>query len=147
MAAGAWTIYSNLALDESEGEVNFSSGTFVLVLVTNTYSPNVATDAQWSVVSANELPTANGYTAGGVALTVSCTLSGNTVTVAFSNSPNWSALNATFRYGVIVHRAGASLVSTDLLVAYSDLGGGSSLTTNGSFTVNSGTIFTKTHSP
>jgi hypothetical protein len=147
MAAGAWHLYSNVMLAESKKLIDFSSDAFVLVLTTNSYVPNFSTDTQWSAASANELPAANGYTAGGVLLTVTTTLAADADTIAYSNSPNWAALAATFRWGLIVHRAGASLASTDLLIAGSDLGGGSSLVTNGSFTVNAGTITVKTHTP
>ena len=151
MAAGAWTVYSNAALEISKKQMDLSADTFVLTLITNSYTPNANTDALWSAVSANELTTAGGYTAGGVALTsVTDTLATATVTFTSAN-PSWATFTAgPFRYGVIVHRAGGSLVAGDLLLCYSDLGGGSSITgTGGTFTVtmNASGIFTITHSP
>ena len=149
MAAGAFIPYSNAALGISKGSFNLSTDTYVLTLINNSYVPAVATDSTWANVSADELTTAGGYTAGGVALTsVTDTLSTNTVTFTCAN-PSWATFSAgPFRYGVIVRRAGGSLVSGDLLLCYSDLGGGSTITgTGGTFTVtiNASGIFQITH--
>lgn len=150
MAAGAWTVYSKAALAMSKGSYNLASDTYILALITNSYTPAPNTDALWSDVSANELTTANGYTAGGVALTsVTDTLATATATFT-SAAATWSSFSATFRYGVIVRRASGSLVSGDLLLCYSDLGGGSSITGGGgtlTVTMNGSGIFTITHSP
>lgn len=150
MAAAAWTIYSKAALAMSKGSYNLSSDTYVITLITGSYTPNANTDALWSDVSANELTTANGYTAGGVALTsVTDTLTTATATFTSAN-PSWTSFTATHRYGVIVRRAGGSLVSGDLLLCYSDLGGGSNVTfgSAATYTVQLPTgIFTITHSP
>lgn len=151
MAASAWTLYSNAALGLTKGNFNLSADTYVLTLITAGYTPNVNTDALWSAVSANELGTASGYTAGGLVLaTVTDTLTTATVTFTSAN-PAWGTFSAgPFRYGVIVRRAGGSLVSGDLLLCYSDLGGGSTITGAGStFTVNMSAsgIGTFTHSP
>lgn len=151
MAAGAFTVYSNAALGMSKGSFNLSTDTYVMTLINNSYTPNANTDTLWSSVSANELSTAGGYTAGGVAL-ASVTDTLTTATVTFTSaSPSWATFTAgPFRYGVIVRRASGSLAAGDLLLCYSDLGGGSTLTgAGGSFTVTiSGSgIFTITHSP
>ena len=150
MAAGAFTVYSNAMLGMTKGAFNLSADTYVLALLTNSYVPAVATDTTWSTISANEVATGSGYTAGGVVLTgITDTLSGNTVTFTCA-SPSWASMSATFRYGAIVRRAGGALAGTDLLLSYSDLGGGASITgTGGTFTVTiSGAgIFTLTHTP
>jgi hypothetical protein len=151
MAAGAWTVYSNAMLGMSKASFNLSTDTYAITLVTNSYTPAPNTDTLWSSVSANELTTAGGYTAGGIVL-ASETDTLATATVTFTSaSPTWTTFSAgPFRYGVIVRRAGGSLVAGDLLLCYSDLGGGSSITgTGGTFTVTiSGSgIFTLTHSP
>lgn len=150
MAAGAWTVYSNAALEMSKALIDLSSATFVLTLFTTSYTPNVSTNKQWSDISANEVATGGGYTAGGVALTsVTDTLTGDTVTFT-SAAATWATFTATFRYGVLVKRAGGSIANSDLLLCYSDLGGGSSITGGGgtlTVTMNASGIFTITHSP
>lgn len=150
MAAGAWTAYSKSVLALTKGSFNLSSDTLVLILATGSYTPAPNTDALYSDVSANELATANGYTVGGVALSsVTDTLATATTTLT-SAAATWSAFSATFRYGVIIRRAGGSLVSGDLLLAYSDLGGGSNITGGGgtlTVTMNASGILQVTHSP
>ena len=132
MAAGAFTVYGNAKLGMSKKLIDLSADTFVITLVTASYTPVANTDSLWSSVSANELTTAGGYTAGGVVLaSETATLTTGTVTWTCT-SPAWT----TFRYGVIVRRASGSLVAGDLLITYSDLGGGSNITgTGGTFTV------------
>jgi len=151
MAAGAWTVYSNAVLGISKGNFNLSTDNYNIILVTNSYTPAPNTDTLYSAVSANELTTSGGYTVGGVTLaSVTDTLTTATVTFTSAN-PSWSSFTAgPFRYGVIVRRAGGSLVSGDLLLCYSDLGGGSSITGAGgtlTVTMNASGIFTITHSP
>lgn len=151
MAAGAWTVYSNAVLGISKGSFNLSTDNYNIILVTNSYTPAPNTDTTYSNVSANELTTSGGYTVGGVTLaSTTDTLSTATVTFTSAN-PSWSSFTAgPFRYGVIVRRAGGSLVSGDLLLCYSDLGGGSSITGAGgtlTVTMNVSGILTITHSP
>lgn len=149
MAAGSFTLYDNVVLAISDGGINLGSDTLVLTLHTTSYTPAVSTDATWANVSASELTTANGYTAGGVSLSKTNTLASGTVTFTAS-AATWSSFSATFRYGVITRRAGASLASTDKLVCYCDLGGGSSVTGGGgtlTITPNASGIFTISHTP
>ena len=122
-----------------------------MTLHTNSYVPAPNTDALWSDVSATELATALGYTAGGVVLaSESDTLTTATVTFT-ATSPTWAVFTAgPFRYAVITHRAGGSLVAGDLLLCFSDLTGGGSISgVGGVFTVTiSGSgIFAITHTP
>lgn len=151
MAAGAWTVYTQAVVNLGKKTMDLSADTFVLTLVTNSYVPNANTDAAWSAVSANELSTAGGYTAGGVALTgQTWTNSLGTTTFTCAN-PSWATFSAgPFRYGVIVHRAAGALAAGDLLLSYSDLGGGGTITgTGGTFTVtiNASGVFQVTHTP
>lgn len=151
MAAGAWTVFSNAMLGMSKGSFNLATDTYVIILVTNSWTPAPDTNILYSAVSANELTTAGGYTVGGLVLASETdTLTAGTVTFTTA-SPAWTTFSAgPFRYGVIVRRAGGSLVAGDLLLCYSDLGGGTSITgTGGTFTVTiaGGGIFTLTHSP
>ncbi|WP_428485935.1 hypothetical protein [Rhodopila sp.] len=151
MAAGNVTVYSNAALALTKAAMNLASDTFVCILVTASYTPAPNTDATYANVSANEVATGGGYTQGGVVLTsVTDTLSGATVTYNAA-AASWSSATITAQYAVIVHRAGASLASTDLLLSYVNLnsGGGSVSSTNGTFSVtwNASGIFTLTHTP
>ena len=151
MSAGAFTVYSNAVLEIAKGQMNLSSDTFVCTLISNSYTPVPNTDALWSAVSANELATGAGYTAGGQVLTSeTCTLSTATVTFT-SASPSWSSFSAgPFRYAVISRRASASLVAGDLLLCYSDLTGSGSITGSGgtyTITISGSGIFQITHSP
>lgn len=151
MAAGAFTLYSNAVLEISKGQMNLSSDTFVCTLINGSYTPAANTDKLWSDVSANELSTGGGYTAGGQAL-ASETDTLATATVTFTaTSPSWTSFTAaSFRYAVITRRAGGSLVAGDLLLCYSDLTGSGTITgSGGSFTITiSGSgIFTITHTP
>lgn len=121
MAAGPFTQYDNFLLDLGEAKIDLATDTFEVVLLTANYTPAVATDATWGNISANEVATGGGYTQGGVTLpSETLTLSGGKVTWT-AGAISWSAFSASARYAVVVHRAGASLASTDLLVAYVDL--------------------------
>lgn len=150
MAAGAFTVYSNGALNMSKAGFNLATDTLVMTLLTNSYTPAPNTDATWTTISANEVATGGGYTAGGVVLSgVTDTLS--TATVTFTcTAPTWATFTAVFRYAVIVRRAGGALAGTDLLLCYCDCSGGGSLTGGGgtlTITPNASGIFTITHSP
>jgi hypothetical protein len=151
MAASAFTLYSNAVLAISKGQMNLSADTFVLVLVGNGYTPNANTDSLWSAVSANELGTSGGYTAGGKVLaSVTDTLTSATVTFDAAD-PSWTTFSAgPFRYAVIVRRASSSLASGDLLLCYSDLTGSGTITGSGgtyTITLSGSGIFAMTHSP
>jgi hypothetical protein len=192
-ASGPFVLYPQALLEMGNGGFDFSANTFVMILATTSYTPAFATDATYANVSADELPTGNGYTVGGVALTdvtyelssavftgsisgtaltVGSLTSGavaigqavvgvgvapgtiitggsgtawtvnNSQTVASTSlvssmsvfnaaSPSFASFSATFRYGAILSRAGASLASTDKLLFLADLGGGASTTGGG----------------
>lgn len=150
MAAGSFTVYTAAVTEMGNGSFNFSSDTYVMILVTNSYTPAPNTDTHYSDVSANEVSTGSGYTVGGVALSgVSWSASSGTDTFTCT-APTWATFSATFRYAVIVRRGGGSLVSTDLLLCYVDCTGSGSLTGGGgtlTITPNASGIFTGTHSP
>src|ERR1019366_3270670 len=151
MAAGAFTLYSKSVLALSEKLINLSADTFVMTLHTNSYVPAANSDALWSDVSATELATALGYTAGGLVLTSETdTLTAGTVTFT-ATSPSWSAFSAgPFRYAVITHRAAGALVAGDLLLCYSDLTGGGSISGSGgtyTVTISASGVFQITHTP
>ncbi len=151
MAAGAFTVYSNAVLAISQKQINLAADTFVMSLHTNSYIPAPNTDSAWANVSAYELATGLGYTAGGQVLTGEAdTLATATVTFT-AGSPSWAGFSAgPFRYAVITHRAGALLVSGDLLLCCSDLTGGGTITGSGgayTVTISGSGIFNITHTP
>jgi hypothetical protein len=144
-------MYTKAVQSIMNGSMNLSSDTFVMLLVGSGYTLVPNADHLYSDVSANELATASGYTVGGVALaSETVTASGGTVTFT-ATSPSWSSFSAgPFRYAVICRRAGGSIASGDLLLCYSDLTGGGTITGAGgtyTITISGSGIFQVTHSP
>jgi hypothetical protein len=151
MSAGAFTVYTKAIQNIGDGSFNLPSDTLVMALLTSAYTPAPNTDALWSDVSANEVVTGSGYTAGGVVLSgVTWTISTATNTLTCT-APTWATFSATFKYAVIVRRASASLAGTDKLLSYVDgnSGGGSVVVGGGTLTItpNASGIFNVTHTP
>lgn len=122
MPAGNVIPYTTNMTDVAvSGGIDLDSDTIVCVLLGTGYSPNRTTHALWSDISAQEIANGNGYTSGGQAL------SGKTVTHSAgtgtfdADDVSWSSSTITAKYAALVRRAGASLASGDLLVAYLDL--------------------------
>lgn len=137
MAVGNWTVYANAKLNQSQAKYNLASDTFVMVLLTASYTPVVNTDATWANASAYEVATGSGYTQGGQVLTSQTdTLSAGVTTFAAAASA-WPTFTATFKYAALVRRAAGALASTDLLIAYfdSNFGGGSTVGGGGTLTI------------
>ena len=125
-------IYDSAPDDTVRGNLNFSSDTYKLMLVTSSYTPNKATDLKRSNVT-NEV-SGTGYTTGGSATTATITKDtvNHRVDITFS-SVSWTTSTITAAAGVIYKsRGGAS--SADELVAYVDFGGNVT-STAGTFTV------------
>ena len=84
--------------------------------MSSAYTPDVANHTQWSDVSANEI-TGTGYTSGGATIqNALLTRTGKTTTLD-GDDVVWSALNATFRYGV-AYAQGTFGTLTDPLLFY-----------------------------
>ena len=151
MAAAAFLVYTPAVLAMSKGSYNLSTDTYVCTLHTTAYTPAPNTDATWANVSATELATAAGYTAGGVVLAGETDTAAAGVVTFTATSPTWASFSAgPFRFAVITRRAAGALVAGDLLLCSSDLTGSGSITgTGGSFTITiSGSgIFQLSHSP
>lgn len=149
MAVGTYTVYSNTLLNVATAKINLSTDTFVMVLLTSSYTPAADTHSTWSQVSANETSGA-GYNAGGVVLTgVACTLSGALVTFTTA-SGTWNAASFTAKYAAIVKRAAGALAGTDLLIGYVDLNTSGSVTGQGGAFVVSPSVngwFQLSHTP
>jgi hypothetical protein len=108
MAAGVFVF-------PDKAKLNFFSATnllaantanFKLALVTSSWTPANSTDEVWADMSANEITAANGYSAGGGALTgVALTQSSGTVKFT-SNAFVWTASGgsiAAWRRGVVYY--------------------------------------------
>lgn len=113
----------------------FGSGSFKLMLVTSSYTPNEDTHAFRSDVT-NEV-TGTGYSSGGNAITPTVThnTASNNVTVAWG-AVNWATSTITAAAGVIYKVIGSA--ATDTITQYVDFSGNVS-STGGTFTANSGT--------
>lgn len=108
MAAGAFT-FPNLA------KLNFFSATnliganvanYKLALLASTWTPAPTTDEVFATMSANEIAAANGYSAGGIALT-SVALTQTAGVIKFTSAAaQWTATGgsiAAWRYGLVYY--------------------------------------------
>lgn len=147
MAEQPFKVYTLAQKNIETGVFNLTSDTIVCTLHTNTYTPNNNTHETWADVSATELSTGSGYTAGGVTVTTK-TLTAGTATVAFDcDDISWASFSGTFRYAVFTRRAGGSLVSGDKLLGYYDLTGSGNTTGGGgtlTITINASGVFVTT---
>lgn len=116
MAAGNWIMYDAAKAKIGDGTFDMNSHTFKVQLHTNSYTPNRATQAVRADLS-NELTTANGYTAGGVALATPTFNQAAGVATWDAADPSWTASGGSigpFRIAVIYDDTAAS----DDLVCY-----------------------------
>lgn len=105
------------------GNLDLDGDTLRASLHTTTYAPNLDTDGFFDRAT-NELATASGYTAGGVALAglaVSYDAATKQARWTFTN-PSWTfTAGVTFRY-VVLRRARGGAASADELLARVDYG-------------------------
>lgn len=101
------------------------------MLLTND-APNQSTWGQKSDVT-GELSTANGYTAGGVTLTVTSSSQSAGLYTLIANDPTWSATGSIgpFRYAVLYNDS----ASNDELIGYVDFNYSITLSNGQTFTV------------
>lgn len=132
----AYLNYNSLLLDMAQGNVNLSTDTFFMMLVTSSYTPDKKTHKRRSDIT-NEV-SGPGYTAGGIAITVTPTADdANDRLVITFGSPSWPVATITSPAGVIYKRRGGA-ASADELVAYADFGGNIT-STGGTFAVSAPT--------
>ena len=118
MAASAWQVFNSFKKYLGDGTIDMDLHTFKVQLHSSTYVPNIATQTVRADLS-GELATANGYTAGGKALTgVLWTQAGSETYFAAGNI-SWDAVGGalTARYAVIYDDTPTA--PADPLVAYS----------------------------
>lgn len=105
VAAGTWTLPSGARKMLLDGTFDLDSDTFKVALVTS--SSNIgASSTTWSGVT-GEVSNGNGYTTGGVSVTL--TLTGTTsVAVSFATNPVWTASGSgiTARWAVLYEVSG-----------------------------------------
>jgi hypothetical protein len=105
MAAGAWTFPNGARTKLLDGTFDIDSDTWKNALFLST--SNIGTSSTTYAGVTNEHANANGYTTGGIAITLA--LSGTTtVTVDISVDPVWTASGGsiTARWGVIYEVSG-----------------------------------------
>jgi hypothetical protein len=111
-APGAWTLVNGARADILNGTFVVGSG-YKVALVTSTSNIS-ASSSTWAAVT-NEVASGNGYTTGGVSVTLSQT--GTTsVAVYFSSNPSWTASGGsiTARYAVL-YKTGSDVLCYSLL--------------------------------
>lgn len=126
-------IYNSALRDEATGAIDYDTDTFYAMLVTSSYTPNKDTHTKRSDVT-NEV-TGTGYTAGGMAVSVSVAAvdTANDRVVITVASHNWTSSTITARGCVYYKRRGGSS-SADELWFYDDFGADIT-STAGTFTV------------
>ena len=106
MAAGAWTFPDAAKTSILNGDFDFDTDTFNLALHLSTGTQPSSSTTTWAGLATSEHAAANGYTAGGQAITLS--LSGG-ATVTFDGSDEvWTASGGSIvaRWGVIYEVSG-----------------------------------------
>lgn len=105
MAAGFWTFTNGARTSLLDGTFDINSDTWKMALFLST--SNIGTGSTTYAGLTNEVSNANGYTTGGIAITL--TLSGTTtVTVDIATDPVWTATGSgiTARFAVIYEVGG-----------------------------------------
>lgn len=100
-----------------------SSGTFRLLLLTDSYQADMASHSRRSHLT-GELPTANGYTQGGATVTITSATDAATLrhTLTLGGvTGTWTSSSLSARYAAWVHWTGGAS-SADPLLAVLDLG-------------------------
>lgn len=104
MAAGNWTATNNTRTYMLNGTFDWDTDVFKMALFTS--SSNIGASSTTYAGVTNEVANANGYTTGGVTLTIS--LSGTTTVTVDSTDAQWTASGGsiTARYAVIYESGG-----------------------------------------
>lgn len=113
MAAGTWTLTNAGRTSLLNGTFDIDSDSWKVALVTSSSNIGAGTTT-WAGVT-NEVSNANGYTTGGIAVTLN--LSGTTsVTVVFATNPVWTATGSgiTGRWAVL-YEVGGNVLAYVLL--------------------------------
>ena len=109
MAADPFTLTAH-AREAIFEDMNLATDTFNMILIGST--TNVTTSTTYAGLT-GELSTANGYTSGGQACTVTCTYSGSTVTIDCSDE-TWTASGGS----IVARYAALRNVTTGDMLGY-----------------------------
>jgi len=112
MAAGPFVFFESFAEAVADGTIDLDTDTLKVALFTSTFTPNAATQAQFSALT-NQVAAGAGYTAGGEALTG----------VTFSQTGGVATLDATD----VVWTAAGGDITARYAVVYSDTATGNDL--------------------
>ena len=118
MTANAWIPYDIFTEEMGkEGHSLDATDVIKVALLDSGYTPARTTDVDFSVIDADELAAANGYTAGGVAVATTWDTAASVLTFD-GVDPSWNAVGAgiTARYAVAWN---SSKGGSDDLIAYS----------------------------
>lgn len=116
----ASVVYDSFLADVFSGAAN-TSHSYKALLCTSSYAENRATHTKRSDVT-NEVAASGGYTAGGVAVTLSASLNTTTHKLTLTiGSATWSSSTITARK-LVVYRARGGASSADELVCCVDNG-------------------------
>ena len=140
MSAGNFTFYNEFKESLAKADIDLNADTFKAVLLTSSYTPNVATNVNLADISANIITDAD-YTVQTLT-NVTVTESAGTVTFNSDDINYGSSVTLTAKYMAIYD----DTVTNDPLIVYVDLGtgGGSVSSTSSTFqvTINASGIFT-----
>lgn len=113
MAAGTWTLPNGARTKLLDGTFDIDSDTWKVALFLST--SNIGTGSTTYAGLTNEHANANGYTTGGIAVTLA--LAGTTsVTVSFASNPVWTASGGSIvaRFAVL-YEVGGNVLAYCLL--------------------------------
>lgn len=125
--------YGNALLKALNKEINWSTDTIKVALVTSAYTPDQDNHAYFSSITGEA--TGTGYTAGGATLaskTATYTAATNVITLDAADV-TWTSSTITARYAVI-YDASPGTAATNPLLAYVDFGADQT-STNGNFSI------------
>lgn len=107
MAAGAWTFPNSARTDLLNGTFDLDTDSYKMALFLSTSNIGAASTTYAGVT--NEHANANGYTTGGIAITL--TLAGTTTVTVDGNDPVWTASGGSIvaRFAVIYEVGGRVL--------------------------------------
>jgi hypothetical protein len=130
-------IYNSFLDDVFRGNIDCDTDTFYVLLVTSSYTEDKDVHDKRDDVT-NEV-SGTGYTAGGVAATVTVTkdTANDRIDVSLG-SASWASSTITARKAVYYKRRGGA-ASADELVAVNDFGS-DVITSSGTFTLNASTV-------
>lgn len=126
-------VYNSAKKNFGNGTLNWTSGTYKIMLVTSSYVADI--DAHSTRADVTNEVTGTGYTAGGQALTTLTDTQDNTNDRASydADDVSWGSSTITAR-GAVIYKSNGGGASGDPLVCYLDFGSNVSSTSN-TFTV------------